>query len=401
MAAVAGLLAATILGVVALRGRRTTVEPVTASGTSEEAKAAAEPTKPRIKIGLKGRKAIFDDSDDAPPAPPPQPPETAVAAPPPTLPPATANLPWHDASWSALIESHDAISVDGVDRSAPATRWPLRPWPVVLPPGHHILAIGKQAKVQDQTASFPDYYAKQAAKYCDDKQRYVFEQLAAASRPGLGRFSDPLLPHFWGNYWWQEKRPDAAIRAWKTAIRIEPAFAPSHLNLAYAFQEGADPAQAEAELAIAAALNVQDGYGIARHIRRLRDKSGDPQKSDPAVRFEPRRYVDSMEELQEPHAAVVNLLTSLGSHAGHAALAASWNNAAVYLQREGLNPILVMQCLGKARDTLVAGGLAASPADTELTQSVLHHMTLAAHRAGMSEERLYADLENHSKAGAR
>ena len=48
----------------------------------------------------------------------------------------------------------------------------------------------------------------------------------------MDRFDNPLMPHFWGNYYFQEQELDAAVRHYQWALKIAPTFAPSYYNLA-------------------------------------------------------------------------------------------------------------------------------------------------------------------------
>lgn len=299
-------------------------------------------------------------------------------------PPPAAGAP----GWSIAAGRIQQLVVDGQDIVLPVDWIGVATWSLALPGGQHLVKLpGQTAKLTPISQSFGDLYDRQAA-LCQTEGKWDFDKLCAATTGRLIAFPEPILPHCWGNYYWQEGDKDAAIRHWNRAIQAEPAFAPAHLNLAFAALAANDSATALSEWQLALRLNVQNAYGIAEHLQELR-KSLPPAASP--VRFDPRRYVQSPHPLSAEQQGLVDAGLALGAYSGGLlGQAKARNNVGVYLLASDRLPAAAAEQFRAALDDVV---LAADPArEPALIGQLLANLAQATSQLGLPESRMYARL---------
>ncbi len=262
-------------------------------------------------------------------------------------------------------------------------------WTFVHPDGSHATSLSPQLVSAGQP--FMDYYADRVSGLRDGGN-WNFGLLLNACRSHGGVFLDPLLPHCWGNYYWQAGDADAALRHWNWAIRIEPTFAPSHLNRAFAFHFQQQPQKAREALALAYVFNIQDCYGIRDHVLSLQRKLILSACLNTRPQFDPDDFAAPVEQLTVEDQQVVGILETISDYAGRPqAKAKAMNNAGVYLLRTASKPRLALEYLRQAQGFLARANVVA--AEDKLAAVILDNMEQAATLADYPERSLYAQLQ--------
>jgi len=163
-------------------------------------------------------------------------------------------------------EDAEVLVVDGV--SAPRAALELldrrQKLFLCLSPGKHIVRFKREGRPRSVsiTRRFLDSY-EQAAGALSRNGELDFELLVRQSLACLERFDSPLIPHLWGNYYWQRGEFDAARRHYAWALNIMPNFAPSLFNLGVLAKKQGEEREGAELLALAKVWNWQDGYGLA------------------------------------------------------------------------------------------------------------------------------------------
>lgn len=262
-------------------------------------------------------------------------------------------------------------------------------WLLVLPPGEHVWQTSAKATPERRTVSqsFSQFYQQQKGAYVSGG-RLNFDKLATATRPTAGAFQDPLLPHFWGNYFWQEQQPEAAIRFWKQAIRAEPTFAPAHLNLAFALKSKNKTA-ALRELALSVHCNPLDAYGIAAHAQQLREELA---AGELVPTWSAAEYVPTTKKLSGEPQQVVQVLRNISQYStAWQDRARALNNAGAYLNSRSM-PEFAVEPLQEALAILVVER--ALDREPVLVSTLFENLQRAAKDSGLAEHTLYGWLKD-------
>ena len=370
-----------------------------ASNASESpAPASNNAVKPRKSRGV----PLFDSDVGAAPAagklpnsvrPRPQPGSTTSGS---TTPIATTRLSdeshWLRSPWGVLFQSGEVPWLNGGRVLTEVITPSSQSWPLVLPAGEHVWQTAGDVTPQRRAVvrTFAEHYQEQKSGLLVGG-RFDFARLAAATKPSGGAFREPLLPHFWGNYFWQEQQPEAAIRFWKQAVRLEPTFAPAHVNLAFA-AIAKDKKLALRELALAAHCNPLDAYGIDFHVQQLREQLGLLAAIDTVANWSHGDYVPTAKALSEEPRQVVQVLRSIGQYAiSWQDRARALNNAGAYLNSRSM-PEHAVEPLQEALTLLVAEQ--ALDRERELVSTVFENLQRAAQDAGLAEHALYGWLRD-------
>lgn len=321
-------------------------------------------------------------------------PKPPSAAPPPKE-PRTERAPvaWAPAPAVRAMGAGAVPRIDGVPAPAGLVLAEANlAWTLLLAPGQHLVAAAEAdtAAQADAQAGFPAHYRQCLQEYREG-DRFSFERLVERSRESAGVFREPLLPHLWGNYYWEQEDSASAVRYWNWAIRLEPAFAPAHVNLAWALLERGDKPRAARQTALAASFNFQNAYGVDDHVLALREKIGFAASLQAKPQFHAVEYLDQSEPLNPVEYQVVDALETLGSLASTAAgRAQALNNAGVYVLHEARKPLRAVSLFRRALEQLVqARSLAA---DRTLADHLLKNLEQAADQAQLPERKLYARL---------
>ena len=299
---------------------------------------------------------------------------------------------WLRSPWGVLIQTGEVPWLNGGRVLAGVVTPTSSAWPLILPAGEHVWQTASDAVPQRRVVvrTFGEHYQEQKQGLMTGS-KFDFARLAAATKPSAGAFREPLLPHFWGNYFWQEQHPEAAIRFWKQSVRLEPTFAPAHLNLAFALA-GRDKKAALRELALAAHCNPLDAYGIDPHVQQLREQLGLLAAVDTAASWAASDYVPNATALSGEPQQVVQVLRSISQYA------TSWqdraralNNAGAYLTSRSM-PEHAVEPLQEALTLILVE--AALDREPELVSTVFENLQRAAQDAGLAEHVLYGWLRD-------
>lgn len=265
-----------------------------------------------------------------------------------------------------------------------------------MPPGTHLVHLGDRAATKITVGKgFPEAYQLRRSEVILGG-KYDFGRLVDRSLPTLGVATEPVLAHLWGNYYWQEQEYDAAVRAWKEAIRLNPGFAPSHLNLAYALAERKDMPGAVRELEVAFHLNHHDAFGIAAHIEELAARV--PLSAQAGLsRFRAADFdeLSAAADLSPEQLNVLRTLETVRSYVvDERQRIRVVNNMGAYLLHES-QPAAAYEHFRRALREIVAAPDARS--DQPLLRTVLENLGLAAEQAKMAEARFYRQLSRTIK----
>ncbi|MEO2034928.1 MAG: tetratricopeptide repeat protein [Planctomycetaceae bacterium] len=296
---------------------------------------------------------------------------------------------WSEAPFNRKLNS-PVVHLDGV---AVFENVLFREWTghLVCPEGTHVLRTGNSS-VETITVDigFPRYYLERTEEVSRngtlDKDR-----LLRKTSETRGIFRDPVLPHLWGNYFWQRKQPEAAIRYWKAAILAEPAFAPAHLNLAFALLQKGQKEQAAREFRLAGQLNPLDAFGIRSHLAQFQSDLGDVLPGP--VRLQMADYTglsDLQQDLTTEQRDTLRILTTLRQYVTDEIEQVKMiNNIGVYMLQEGYSFAALSQFQSAINRLAGIGSLQEHGA---LLGHVFRNMARAADAEQMPEAIIYREL---------
>ena len=246
--------------------------------------------------------------------------------------------------------------------------------------------------MQGVSHSFVEHYQRELAAL-QAGGRWDFEKLCDATRPTWGAFRDPLLPHFWGNFFWQAEQPEAAIRFWKLAVRVLPSFAPAHANLAFAAKVQGDTKKALNETALAARLNPLDAFGLEAHLNQLREQLGWWESVTTEPRWSEGDYAADTASVSGEARQVVNVLRTIAQYATQAAdRSRALNNAGVYLAQQRQHEAAV----SLFQEALTMAASQPGEPDGELLKTVFGNLEQSAKAARLAEHTLYGWLRQEA-----
>ena len=138
-----------------------------------------------------------------------------------------------------------------------------------VPRGRHLVRWNTgDSRVFVSSAHYAAEYRALRAQLAAKGDKGHAELLGRLAR-GYGFPDEASAPHLLGNWHWAAGDKEAAARWWKRAVLQNPAFAPSHLNLALAAVEAGERGVAVRELLLARAFTLGDGFGIDAAIDKL------------------------------------------------------------------------------------------------------------------------------------
>lgn len=238
-----------------------------------------------------------------------------------------------------------------------------------------------------ESSGFTDHYLerKRAVTRGESLDLSELQKQLIAAR---GVFEDPILPHLLGNAYWEAEHQESAVRFWNAAVLRAPGYAPSHLNLAYTYWRRGDESAARRELALATILNVQDTFGIGRHVADLTSKLGRGEMA--GTTYSRRNYLPTGPATT--NVKVVRVLESVYRLAEAATdRAACLNNAGIFLMDEADQPNLAAAFFLQAQQELQDGfhGLRGQHATT-----ILNNLARSAEKARLPEAEFFRRLAN-------
>ena len=265
---------------------------------------------------------------------------------------------------------------------------------LVLPLGRHVVRFARTGppRVVEPKRWFLDAYREAAAQVQEDG-RLSFDRLLELSRRKMDRFTDPLVPHLWGNYYWQEGQLDAAARHYQWALSIAPTFAPSYLNLAQLSHERGDDAKARRFLRLAELWNVQNAYGfsmLATSLGATLDAAELPPP-DEAEADEPDWYVAERDALSARDRDMMAVLKSAAEFAPRVSERAKiLNNLGAYFEHAGKADLALEHYRAAAG---VFGDSKLSREDSLVIRGILENLARLCRKADMAEYQRYERLQ--------
>jgi len=302
-----------------------------------------------------------------------------------------ANGPWPSALTLISIPAGSTLRIDGVAQADLAKLAfqagdPIGSLSIPLPPGTHAVGLHEAGSSQLQSSSgFLDYYTKQRARYRRDGELDLGKliQAAVATR---GFFPEPIVPHLFGNYYFEQGELEAAERFWNLAIQTNPTFAPAHLNLAYAAHQRGDSQVASHQWKLATAFNVQDAFGIGDHASSLAESLTLDGTQSP---FDGQDYWSSRKLSARDLDVIHVLLAMRDQFRSSSERAACLNNIGVYLAQEVGQHDAAMFFFHQARRELAQYPDSAA---TQTNRKVMDNMVNAAQAGEFVETDVYRRL---------
>jgi tetratricopeptide (TPR) repeat protein len=307
----------------------------------------------------------------------------------------TASLEtWTMRDYGVLVPAGSSlIEVDGVAVPVrnPASLASQGGVVLVLPLGKHVVRFTKSdtPRIVEPQRWFSDAY-RDAGAGLQDGGRWSFDRLLEQSRQSLDRFAEPLVPHFWGNYYWQQHELDAAARQYTWALEIAPTFAPAYFNLAALEQERGHTDAARRYLRLAELWNTQNAYGLAQGLGALRAVVGE---SDPTIDDdEPDWYVTARDVLTPRDRDMIAVLRSAAEFSTRITERAKiLNNLGAYFEHVG-KPEHALQSYRSA--AAVLGTTKLSPQERRVIQGILQNLARVCRKADMPEYQRYERLQS-------
>lgn len=331
---------------------------------------------------------VFEEPRPAPETPGKQPDPPAKGASTPT----SSASAFTRAAWAiAAAPEHNPL-IDGVPARPRDGAWASGSWTLVVPAGRHVVQMdaGKPPEMVESQGGFVEFYKASAARFRNG-EAYDFEKLIQATRTNSGVFHEPLLPHHWGNYFWQAKDSDAAVRMWKEAVQVDPAFAPSHLNLSHAYAESGDHDAARRAAQLAGFLNVQDAFGLSGHLEQLRLRLQIPAFDDDSARYVASHDEQSSSLTVEQERGLRVLATIADLCIDPIERIRATSNIGIYLRHEQ-QPRVGLKYFRRALGEALS--MDQHPEAADLRRRLLENIERGMQDVGMGEHIIYARLKD-------
>jgi tetratricopeptide (TPR) repeat protein len=292
--------------------------------------------------------------------------QTSPAGPAPTTPSGPGDSDLNKRTQEFLVavpRDAGALTIDGQELSIKNVEELRRPEferpALFMPKGTHLVGFHADASLQDAAPArrpspvtkdrfFSEEYAAIRDPFLDGEGRVSIRKLAPALWAAKENFDSPILPHLLGNYYFSQGKYEVAERKYWQAIRVNPCFALSHLNLACIYakhpdqlkpREGVDFARRAAEeLHWAEHFNVGDAFGIRTAVADLRQEMKlAPLVNPPALRLQDYASAQAMDDADRRVVGVLDAaMKYLPSNVERAKLL---NNKAVYFKSRNKNDL--------------------------------------------------------------
>lgn len=299
-------------------------------------------------------------------------------------------MPEDQGRWRIPVSAGDRLMIDGIELLP--VNFSQADWSVVIPHGDHLIQRGElPPELVSVRFGFVNYYQNRKAEVTEDGD-YLFDRLLESSRQSFGIFRDPLLAHFWGNFYWQQGNADAAIRNWSSAILLEPSFAPSHLNLSFAYLERDEIGLAKTELQLARHFNHHDAYGLWSFITELNKEKDLLDTSSPLEHWdlEQYRWKEPSTDLTSEQQYVIRGLKTMQQYITQESQRIRMvNNIGAYLLSES-NPTEAYSYLHPALENITTDPQL--QADRELIKTLLINIAESMEQRQMAEFRFFRQL---------
>lgn len=250
-----------------------------------------------------------------------------------------------------------------------------------LPRGKHAVKFRKNELPLEVTVASDlsqVYYEMRQFFNAGEKPREA--ELLSRGAKALDVHNAPFLLNLMGAAHVGKDQSAAAQRKFRRALRVNPLFAPAHLNLAaLLYQQGAK-AEARQELQLAEATNVGNCFGLSPGIYEVRRQMGLPPGPTSGNELALSSYV-AQEPLSEEDLRMTALMQGLAKYAvENAERGKIINNLAIHFADQGNNE----QALDHFRSALAVLKLA-GPERYKLAQHVLTQMGETCRKAKYEE----------------
>ncbi|MCA9201677.1 MAG: hypothetical protein KDA59_01435 [Planctomycetales bacterium] len=261
---------------------------------------------------------------------------------------------------------------------------------LLLPRGTHQVRFRPRERAIEVKVdeSFYDTYSKMRQFFDAGGQTRVGELLSRGAR-AMDVHQAPYLLNLHGGAYAQQDQWAAAERKFRRALRVNPLFAPAHLNMAYALHRRGDQAGAERELMLADALNVGNVCGIAPGIVQLRRELNLEITEIKPASLNVAAYI-SLESLSSDDEHLIALVEAISKYAVlDEERAKVLNNLGAHFADSGKPE----RALAHYRDALGALKFA-GPDRFQLAEQVLGHMSQACRKANFAEADEYEQMKD-------
>ncbi len=226
-----------------------------------------------------------------------------------------------------------------------------------VPRGRHLIRVGQQT-------AYRAYLSKQSYWNGYRQRREKTASQGAAGRRQLltllarsfdhPETAEPL--HLLGNHHHRSGSKQAAAKLYRRAIALNPAYAPSHLNLAFCLLEASDKRAGLRELLLAKAFNLSDVFGIEELIGQLASKHGLTLTGATATLLATNYIYGAQPKLTELDRRFIRFYTGVGRYIPRPdERAKALSNLGLYFQRKN-KPQLAHNYFGQALSTLSSAG---------------------------------------------
>ena len=257
-----------------------------------------------------------------------------------------------------------------------------------LPKGTTLIAFGQDKA--NQAFERREHYAEAHETLRGQlmtNARLDMGKLVACVRDSAGAFDTPYVPHFMGRYYREVGQYKAACRKLKQALRINPCFAPAHMDLARLYHRHLGDAQgARRELLLAHHFNINDVFAIQAELWELAEAIG-LDSFDADVRLAAADYAPAASQPRPGDADVAALRRAVQKYISSPLVQAKVeSNTGLYFAADG-RPILAA---GHYRDALRSlNAVPDGPERRQVTKGIYQGLRAAYEKMGWAETREY------------
>jgi len=237
-----------------------------------------------------------------------------------------------------------------------------------------------------------------AATYADMRSYFAVDgkvrsdELFSRGARAMDVHRTPFLLNFTAAVYAARNEWEAAERRFRRALRVNPLFAPAHLNLAYCLAKRKQSDQAVRELYLAQLFNIQDVFALQPGIVQLgRELGVEPAELEqvPPVQLDASAYL-APEPLSEEDRRLSAILLAASKYAVREEDRGKiLNNLAVHFA-ESRRPELALDHFRAALESFKLAGAARF----DLARRVLAQMAATCRRAGYVEAEEYVQMQN-------
>ncbi len=214
------------------------------------------------------------------------------------------------------------------------------------------------------------------------------DELFSRGARAMDVHSAPFLLNFLGGWYAGQGQWAAAERKFRRSVRVNPAFAPAHLNLAHCLARRQDQEGAARELRLAQAFNIGNVFGLNAGVVALRRQLDLPLEEREPVAFLADLYIAS-EPLTVEDERLTALMLALSKYAVRDEDRGKvLNNLAVHFA-DSDKPETALEYFRTSLAALKNAG----PERFALARQVLSHMDAACRRAGFEEADEYRHMQ--------